>query len=192
MQAIRSRHLKAALCCAATKDIRYYLHGVFVEIRNTEIRCVGCDGSTGAVLRDLSQDADRVSCDVIIPSETVKLALAGKSEALGLSCIDGHWKLGAINFTPVDGRFPDYRRIIHSKHSGYAAQSATDLVAQFAKVGKALGHRGNPIIRHNGDGGAQVQFYGDDSFVGVIMPLRAFTEKHPDTGLIQWGAERAA
>lgn len=190
---INAKHLKAALCCASVQDIRQYLNGVFIEVARDEIRVVSTDGHVAAVLRttNLLDENDGWPFEVIVPSEAVKLALAGKAEALELSRDGNSWKLGAINFTPIDGKFPDYRRIIPARHSGEAAQFATDKIAQFAKVGKALGRRDNPIIRHSGDGGAQVQFYGEHDFVGVIMPLRVFNQKCPDTGLEQWGSERA-
>lgn len=184
---VLTKHLKAALCCAATKDIRYYLNGLYVEVMATETRIVGCDGGTVAVLRLLQDNPDCFT--VIIPIDIVKLAISGKSEVLSLSHVDGKWVIGAIGFTAVEGKFPDYRRVIPNNHNGQAAQFSTDLIAQFAKIGKALGHKGNPIIRHNGYDAAQVQFYGDNDFVGVIMPLNAFTSKNPDQGLITWGSK---
>jgi DNA polymerase-3 subunit beta len=128
---------------------------------------------------------------VIVPNETVKLALQSKSEVLGLVCDGGKWSISGIAFTPVDGKFPDYRRSIPASHSGEAAQFNPVFIAAMAKAGKLLGRKDSPIIRHNGLGAAQVQFYANDEFVGVLMPLNAFTEKNPDLGLIRWGAERA-
>lgn len=190
---INTAHLKAAYQFAAVSDVRYYLNGVLAEVRASETRLVATNGHIAGVLRDLvlvgEQDA---MPDVIIPSDTVKLAITNKSKTIELVFEDGKWSLAGISFTPIAGKFPDYRRIIPKTHSGEAAQLNVDLLGCFVKAGKALGVKSQPIIRHNGSGGAQVQFYGrDEEFVGVIMPFNAFTEKNPDTGLVQWGADRA-
>lgn len=188
---LNSKHLKAATCCAATQDVRYYLNGVLAEVRASEVRLVATNGSIAAVLRTVNHtDANPVFPDVIIPAETIKQALITKNESLTLEFNpDGKaWSLGGVSFKPVDGPFPAYRRIIPCAASGEAAHFDTDLIVAFMKAGKAIGHKGNPIIRHNGGGNAQVSFYGrEEEFVGVIMPFRMFSEKHPDPGLIQWG-----
>lgn len=185
---LNAKHLKAALCAAAVNDIRYYLNGVLVEVMPSEIRVAATDGSIAAVLRTPGETGHLFS--VIVPYDAIVLALAGKSASLELGCENSQWRLGPINFAPVQGVFPDYRRVIPCRASGEAAHFDVDLLAKFRKLGKALGHKSQPIIRQNGQDGAQVQFYGDHDFVGVIMPLRAFTEKRPDTGLEQWGHER--
>lgn len=191
--AINTAHLKAAYQFTADADIRYYLKGVLAEVRATETRLVATDGNIAGVLRDVVLVGEQETMpDVIIPNDTVKMAIGIKSQTLTLAHVEGKWSLAGIAFTPVDGKFPEYRRIIPSQCSGEAAQFNVEFLARFLKAGRALGCKGQPIVRHSGDGGAQVQFYGrDDEFVGVIMPLRAFTDKYPDTGLVQWGSERA-
>lgn len=185
---LNAKHLKAALCCAAGNDIRYYLNGLLVEVKPSEIRIAATDGHCVAVFRTAGNTGHMV--DVIIPSGAVTLALSGKAAALELECEGNQWRLGAAIFTPINGVFPDYRRIIPCEHSGESSQFNVDLLGKFRKIGKALGHKTQPIVRHNGDGAAQVQFYGDHDFVGVLAPMRAFNEKMPDTGLEQWGHER--
>jgi DNA polymerase III subunit beta len=190
---INAAHLKAAAYCAGEQDIRHYLNGVLVEARTKETRLVATNGECAAVLRDqVEKGAQDEMPDVVIPNATIALALQTKSAVLSLVCDAGKWSLAGISFNPVDGRFPDYRRIIPASNSGEAAQFNPARVAAMAKAGKLLGRKDSPIIRHNGMGAAQVQFYANDEFVGVLMPLCAFTEKNPDLGLIRWGAERAA
>lgn len=188
---INPSHLRAAFEFSAEKDLRYYLQGVLVEACSSEVRLVATDGIMMGVLRELNPLSDGASCTVIVPNATVKTVISMKAKALTLSN-EGGWSLGGMRFTPVDGSFPDYRRVFTKTHSGEAAQFDVNYLARILKAGKALGAKSQPIIRHNGDGGAQIQFYGrDDEFVGVLMPLRAFTEKYPDLGLVQWGPDRA-
>lgn len=188
---INPAHLRAAFEFSAEKDIRYYLQGVLVEGCASEVRLVATDGNMMGVLREVNPLDDGANCTVIVPNATVKTVLGMKAKALVLSN-DAGWALGGVAFTPVDGSFPDYRRVLTTGHSDEAAQFNVDYLARALKAGKALGAKSQPIIRHNGNGGAQIQFYGhDEEFVGVIMPLRAFSEKYPDNGLVQWGPERA-
>lgn len=191
MQAgILRKHLAAVAIFAAESDVRYYLNGVLIEVRASEVRCAATTGHMAGVCRLATEQA--AMPDVIVPSATVKQALLNKSEVLTLEFENGKWSLAGVSFTPIDGKFPDYRRIIPKGHSGEAAQFNPAFIAAAAKAGKALGVKSAPIIRHNGCNAAQVQFYGRDDFVGVLMPLIAFTDKNPDTGLIQWGSNRVA
>ena len=153
-------HLKAASFFAATQDIRYYLNGVLAEVRSTETRLVATNGHCAAVLRNHAAQDEMP--DVIIPPLAIELALRLKSPVLELEFDGADWTLGGIPFKPVEGRYPDYRWIIPNGHSGKAAQFDTELVGRFRKAARALGQKSNPIIRHNGDGGAQVQIYGLD------------------------------
>lgn len=191
--AIQHAHLKAAAMFAADGDIRQYLCGVLAEVRPHETRLVATDGHCAGVLRDQVLVGEQTSMpDVIIPNATVKLALQSKSQLLTLALSDdGKWSLAGISFTPVDGKYPDYRRIMVSRASGEAGHYNPELLAKFLKAAKALGTRSIPVLRQNGTDGAQVQILSlIGEFVGVIMPIRMFTEKDPDPGITTWGGER--
>jgi len=181
-----SSYLKAALNCSAIKDIRYYLNGLCVEVMPTETRIVSTDGNCAAIFK--SEVAHEFVFTVIVPNDAVKLALQLKLQVSTLKCDNGKWTLNGIPFTPIDNKFPDYRRIVPVTFSNVAANFNPEILMKFAKISKDLGLKDkNPIVRHNGNDAAQVQFYGIDYFVGVIMPLRTFTEKFPDLGISKWG-----
>jgi len=190
---INSSHLKAAYIFTATHDIRYYLHGVLVEISSTETRLAATDGSCAVVLRDqVTSGVQDVMPEIIIPNDTIKLALSTKKVSLPLSMsVDGKWSLGGIGFEPIFAKFPDYRRVMVSEVSGDAGDFDLELLSRFSKAAKALGVKSTPIVRQNGSNGAQVQVLGrEDEFVGVIMPMRMFTATRPDPGISLWGNER--
>lgn len=191
---IQTAHLKAAACFAADADTRYYLNGILAEIRPSETRLVATNGNIAGVLRYLDVFGTQPNLpNVIIPNDTIKLAVQSKSTIVSLTYDDGKWAIAGIAFTAVEGNFPDYRRIIPNTHSGNAGHFNADLIACFKKAAKILGSRNNPVIRQNGAGAAQVQFLDfGDTFVGVIMPMYMFGDKNPDPGLVQWGADRAA
>lgn len=180
-------YLGSALHGAGNQDVRYYLNGVLVEANSAETRLVGCDGNLVAVLRVKQKNESHFS--VIVPRATVELALKMKIEAMTLECSDGEWSLCGLRFQPVDGKFPDYRRIIPAASTGASAHYHPDLIARMAKIGKELKTRSIPIIRHNGKDAALFHFYGQDDFVGVIAPYNPFTEKSPDLGFPTWGPD---
>jgi DNA polymerase-3 subunit beta len=96
--------LKAALFCASSEESRYYLRGVHLS---TSGHLVTTDGHRMFVAR-LNE---RPSADVIIPYSDVQAAL----KLVGARCkeidVDGT-KIASIMYAPVDGTFPDWRRVV--------------------------------------------------------------------------------
>lgn len=135
---------------------------------------------------------NETTADVIVPAEVVAIAVKMPADFVVLECEAGRWSLAGIPFVPVDGKFPDYRRVIPTAWSGAAGNYDPALVQKFVKAGKALKLKGAPLVRQNGEhGAALVHFYASDNFVGVLMPLRMFTEKTPDLGAPTWGPVRS-
>jgi len=77
----------------------------------------------------------------------------------------------SVIFAPIDGTFPDWRRIIPKETDGKPAQFNPAYVGDFAKVTKALG-QGQTAFAYNGDGPALVTFGDDIDGFGVLMPMR--------------------
>lgn len=165
--------------------IRYYLNGVFIEVMENETRLVATDGHTLAVARNVEvSNAENFS--VIIPHGVVELALKMKLNICRVECLNGQWNINGISFTPVDGKFPDYRRVIPTDLTNEVGQFNPEYLARVAKAGKSLKIKEYPTIRHNGLGGAIAHFNNYSHFMAIIMPVRQFTEKSPDNGIPQW------
>lgn len=98
--------LKAALICASSEETRYYLRGVFLS---TSGHMVTTDGHRMFVARL----AERPAADVIVPYDAVAAALklAG-ARAKDLEIDLAANRIGQIQYTPVDGTFPDWRRVV--------------------------------------------------------------------------------
>ncbi|QBE66826.1 hypothetical protein [Pseudoduganella lutea] len=189
MMLLKTDHLKAAALCAATKDIRFYLNGVFVEFLLEETRLVATDGNIAAVLRDEQKHTLDQCVSLIIPNDVIKRALTGwKSGGSSLESLNGGlWSLNSVVFTPMDGRFPDYRRIVPTKASGAVGQFDPELLAVFGKVAKALGQKTSAVhIWHSGTDAAAVQVLGRPEFTGVMMPLKKPKEAPV---MSTWGAQ---
>jgi DNA polymerase-3 subunit beta len=96
--------LKAALLCASSEETRYYLRGVFLS---TTGHLVTTDGHRMFVAR-LNE---RPPADVIVPYADVAAAL----KLAGARCKDLEVtsdRIHSIAYQPVDGTFPDWRRVV--------------------------------------------------------------------------------
>jgi hypothetical protein len=168
---IKADILKAMLVVAPTKDVRYYLNGILVEPSGA---IVATDGHRVLVARGAASE-DPEAKDVIIPTDAVKQALAGKLEYLTLT---GN-KLGNVEFTPCEGTFPEWRRVvpteISSSEETNRAQFNASYVGDFGKIAKIL--TGNVENLHllvpDPNHPAGVLFAGRDDVLGVLAPRKA-------------------
>lgn len=105
----------------AQQDVRYYLNGMLLEIRPGRIRTVATDGHRLA-LCDMDFDSDTsANLQVILPRKAVLelgRLLSDSDEPVKLEISSSHIRLILANasFTSklIDGRFPDYERVMPS------------------------------------------------------------------------------
>lgn len=139
---IRVSDLQAALTCAAVKDIRSYLNGVYMEyIPNGDggtLTFVGTDGhalfvgTAPAVFDDGEQSAPFW---MTIPADTVKAACKSKMPCVTLADMpDGRYTLADTVFAPLDGKYPDFRRVVPDRVSGEIGNYDGDLLARAQKA----------------------------------------------------------
>ena len=103
----------------ALQDVRYYLNGLLLEVSTGLLRAVATDGHRLAYC-EKQADCDLADIkQVIVPrkgiQELVRL-LEDSSESLKMMLGSNHIRVevGGIRFTSklIDGRFPDYNRVI--------------------------------------------------------------------------------
>jgi len=187
--------IKALLLVSPKSDIRSYLNGVCIDVRQGMVTLVATDGHR---LLAVPVTADNVESatdgQYIIPRDTldaVKPCKAGKhSLPLTIEIVDTRITItGATTATSptVDGRYPDWRRVTPTSANNEPAQFNSDYLASFGKVAALLGASTKTgvtaVIHHNGTGAALVTFPTSEA-LGVIMPLRVDNDKHP--GLPAW------
>lgn len=129
MLEIKTAHLKAALTHASKSDIRYYLNGVCLTIGESGMAYLmatdGMRAFIGSFTANWTDVEKKGPFQIIIPRDTVTAAikLAGKNILCRLDVLrDGRYSLGGVQFTAIDGKFPDINRIIPSTISGETAQ----------------------------------------------------------------------
>ena len=176
--------LKAVALAASTETTRYYLNGVYVSLSASGVRLAATDGAIMLASYDATYRQDKAQ-GIVIPNATLKAFKPSKrQETVELEQIKGDkWRLGDQSFTPVDGTFPDYRRVIPAatpealNHGRY--RFATKYLAVFEKVSKLLDMP--HIIAPDGGKPALVRFYRagsnntvfTDAILGVVAPERA-------------------
>lgn len=183
---LKKSTLEAALLCAAVNDVRYYLKGAQVEILsdagNWQIITTATDGHC------LFNKIDYLSGDepfnempegainFIIPIDAIKAAIKNadkKAQYLTLEYSNDKYILENVIFTPIDGRFPDYRRVIPLTLDGNIQQFNWEYLV---KGNKALNlSRGtknaNFELKHNSTGASIMQDY-DNLAIFCVMALR--------------------
>lgn len=177
------------------EDIRYYLNGLYLETGSNGARLVGCDGHQLAVAK---LEGEYPEASIILPNS---LVAAVKSKTKGLQNVmlefnDGQQQfvkkgnvasvfvprditltVGEITSTAkeLDGKFPDYRRVVPAEADGTTAQFDPRLINRIDKACSTLGYKSFTGIAYNGDkSGLSVI---DDGFVVVTMPFRAEPRK---------------
>ena len=164
--------LKAALLCASQEESRYYLRGVHLS---TTGHLVTTDGHRMFVAR-LNE---RPAADVIIPYSDVQAALklaGARAQDIEVTAD----RIGQIAYQPVDGTFPDWRRVVPTGEelpSGKpddapgAVHFNHAYIGDLAKMGKILG--GSSMLHPVSASHPCLVTFGDraDCFA-VLMPLR--------------------
>ena len=178
--------LRAALVCCSTEETRYYLNGVCIQPSG---HIVSTDGHRLFAGRFLGP---WVESDIIIPLDAVKKALTGYKltdiELRDARKTGGPCSLGTVIFTPVDGTFPDWKRILPTgegkdytpdpdrpEDAPGRIQFNPAYYGDLAKISKVLTGEPNKIYVHvwTASMPAGVSFVGRDDVLCVIMPIRA-------------------
>ena len=173
------RLLKAAALAASKEETRYYLKGVSVQAGPRGLYLIATDGHRALAFRQSGDALPEVN--IIIPADIIAGIKLNKhiDEATLTRESDTHWRIDycgtAVTFAPIDGTFPDWRRIVSKETSGALAQFDPAYIGDFAKVAKVLGSNARAGVRmaHNGDGPALVTFGDDIDGFGLLMPTRA-------------------
>jgi len=111
----------------AVQDIRYYLNGVLFSVENDTLRVVATDGHRLS-FASRALDGDHGSVEAILPRKTVLelIKLLGdtdESVALAIGSNQVRFSFGGIEIVSkiVEGKFPDYQKVIPTTHKNRVA-----------------------------------------------------------------------
>ena len=203
---IKKSTLEAALLCAAVNDVRYYLKGAQIELLkdagNWHIITTATDGhclfnkidylNGDEPFNDIPEGAVHFT----IPNDALKAAIKNadkKARFLTLEYTSDKYILENVIFTPVDGRFPDYRRVIPLTLDNKIQNFNYEYLV---KGNKALNiSRGtkntNFELKHNSAGASVMQDY-DNLAIFCVMALRIDNSRPYTVYTIPTPQEKAA
>jgi DNA polymerase-3 subunit beta len=203
--------IKALLIAAPKHDIRYYLVGACIDVRESDVTLVATDGVMLLAVPVPQQNIESAipPGQYIIPRatlEAVKPAKAGRTTlpikvsvhvpattldptrpGVIVKPVPTITLEGATTATtaPVDGRFPDWRKVIPATSSGEIQQFDLALVARWGQIHSTLGGRIPPAIHHNGAKPAWISGLHHGA-IGVLMPVRDDTDVRDRAPLPSW------
>ena len=202
--------IKALLVFAARNDLRYYLNGIAIDATRDRVALVATDGHMLMSIAVPASDVDnKLTGEYIISRadlEAVKPMKAGK-HALPITIeitepaptpdpdragvmikhnttykITG---LTSVTNTLVDGKFPDWRRVVPQTLSGELAQFNLELLSRIDDIRKTLGRGAcDATIHHNGNSCAQVTGLHPDALM-LVMPCRS-NDAQGDAPIPSW------
>lgn len=179
---IHRNALKAVSRFAAKDDFRHYLNGVKVESNPIQTRLIATNGHVLAVHRADAKEENEGVWDGVIPIDAVNTLLKMKTnmrtlknEPITLTGQDtgeirADWNGQSIIFRPIDGTFPDYKRIIPRTVSDAASWYDLKYLQIIADAADDLGMKNGYTFRFNGDSAGLASIGAD--MVAVVMPMR--------------------
>ena len=165
---------------APKTDIRAYLNGVLFEVTPTGRFYVATDGHKLVAIRQPRQETD-TDGQWIIPRDVILGIKLSKRPVIDTAEFNQENGKASITycgtetrFGLVDGKFPDWRRVIPVKTTGEVAQFNPDYLVAIRDCAAATvgisGYSGLSLL-HNGSSTSLYQANSPD-FIGIIMPLR--------------------
>ncbi len=142
---VPQKDLKALLdkthFCMAQQDVRYYLNGLLLETTESLLRAVATDGHRLAYSEAALDGGPRIARQVIVPRKGVQELLRfleDSDETVELQFSTNHMRvnLPELTFTCklIDGRFPDYTRVIPAGHTKHIQVQREDLRGMLGRV----------------------------------------------------------
>ena len=125
----------------ALQDVRYYLNGLLLVTEGSTLRVVATDGHRLAYCETQVEGAALTHREIILPRKSVLelMRLLGENDDplhIGLADNQARFAFGEVEFVSklVEGKFPDYQRVIPSSHSRKLAVSREALAASLSRA----------------------------------------------------------
>jgi hypothetical protein len=191
--------INAALCAVSSAETRYYLRGVFIDARgfvaatNGHILFAAQCAGIGDKLADVKSAAvTHAMPGVIVPTEAWAQANKAAGKSKGLCYVlerdaQGMWWIlygnARIHFTPIDGSFPEWRRVVPERadtliaaHYNPVYMTALGNMSKALRNGKKDDNTGFRL-HQAGDAPALATFINPDGdtridCLAVLMPMR--------------------
>ncbi|HEY0877571.1 MAG TPA: DNA polymerase III subunit beta [Zeimonas sp.] len=125
----------------AQQDIRYYLNGLLLVTDGSQVKVVATDGHRLSYCEATIDGADLARAEVIIPRKTVLelqrlLADSDETVAIDVSGNQVRFRFGEVEMVSkiVEGKFPDYQRVIPHGYTKRVVLSREAFAASLARA----------------------------------------------------------
>ena len=139
-QKVFRRHLAQVSYAMAQQDIRYYLNGLLMMVSGPVLRMVTTDGHRLA-FAEAALEAEHPDTEVILPRKTVlelSRQLEDSDEPLDIMLAGNQavFRFGGVELISklIDGKFPDYERVIPQHHPKQLAFQRQPLQAALSRA----------------------------------------------------------
>jgi DNA polymerase-3 subunit beta len=176
--------LKAFNLIANYKDAtRYYLQGINVQyLPETDKLCFVVTDGHRMMFKVISAPEHMTSDfqSFIIPAATIKQVIIGLKgddivtfKNFTVNNVNTY-KANNLEFSPVDGTYPDWRRILNPTCKGEIAQFNPAYIGDFGKIAKLVGNKSGYIHIHHDDKSSPAFIdVGNPEYYCVLMPIRS-------------------
>jgi hypothetical protein len=167
--------LKALLLFAGKKDVRYYINSIHFEQSATGTVAVATNGHCLAVAR-LDRDPVEPS-SFTVPREHLDNVVKGAKGGVDVVQVDAAQCTlvstnGRITVPLLDGKFPDWRRVVTPQQTGERAYYHPDYAAMVDKAGQIVRPaKVGYLIQQNGNSVGYANL--NDVIHAYVMPLRS-------------------
>ena len=146
----------------AQQDIRYYLNGLLLVVQGNEMRMVATDGHRLAYASEtLPEKHERM--EVILPRKTVlelSRQLSDNDDPLEIliAATQVQFRFGNVEFISklIDGKFPDYERVIPQGHSKVISLSREHVLHSLQRVAILTNEKFRGVRLVLGDGSLKI------------------------------------
>ena len=119
----------------AQQDVRYYLNGMLIDINDGTFRTVATDGHRLALCESEFDNSNNISSQIILPRKAIlelSRLLSDSDNDISIELSNNHIRIhfdNGVVFTSklIDGRFPDYQRVLPSQKTEIAIAQRLEL-----------------------------------------------------------------
>ena len=183
--------LRASLITSAIKDIRYYLNSVCIVATATYTKAISTDGNRLSLIGNKEENTlDSAKVTILVPTDIIKMIdskdvnvtftqLNDAATEWNMEVVNNKGSKKSINFTPVDGKFPDYARVIRAEMPKGEAQITKqfnpEYLADCVKQFKILGCKTFPVVCHGHEENTalRVTMRDNEHYLCILMPIRS-------------------
>lgn len=174
----------------ARKDVRYYLNGVLLHVKNSKCQFVATDGHRLAYTETTNFESSKTECSSIIPAESISIIsglLAGKEDWMEIQVSSNHaiFQIGDSKIVTnlIDGKYPDFERVLPKGRNQILEASITDLKLSVSRAAilanekyrgitltlsnNNLGIKAANVEAEESEDSVDVNYCGDEMTIGV-------------------------